>query len=66
MRLIVNGEPREIGGANTLTDYLSQINLPSKMVVVEHNGKIVPRERYAETLLSNGDTLEIVQMMAGG
>jgi thiamine biosynthesis protein ThiS len=36
------------------------------MVVVEHNGEIVPRDRYPDIILLDGDNLEIVQMMAGG
>jgi thiamine biosynthesis protein ThiS len=36
------------------------------MVVVEHNYEIVPRERYDEIVLREGDNLEIVQMVAGG
>ena len=36
------------------------------MVVVERNGEIVARDRLAETPVQEGDTLEIVQMMAGG
>jgi len=35
-------------------------------VVVEYNYEIVPRERYGEITLRDGDTLEIVQMTAGG
>jgi thiamine biosynthesis protein ThiS len=36
------------------------------MVVVERNGEIIARDRLAETSVDEGDTLEIVQMMAGG
>jgi thiamine biosynthesis protein ThiS len=34
--------------------------------VVERNGEIVPRDRYSDTSIQDGDNLEIVQMMAGG
>ncbi len=66
MQLIINGEAREVGGAGTLGELLASRSLPSRMVVVEQNGEIVPRERYDETPLTDGDVLEIVQMMAGG
>jgi thiamine biosynthesis protein ThiS len=63
--LTINGEPRATE-AVTISDFLASISLPSQMVVVEHNGEIVPRERYGEQPLHDGDTLEVVQMMAGG
>lgn len=65
MTLTVNGETRESDSA-TIAEFLAARNLHARIVVVEHNGEIVPRERYAETTLAAGDQLEIVQMMAGG
>ena len=64
MILTINGEARATE-ATTISDFLASISLPSQMVVVEHNGEIVPRDRYAEQPLCEGDTLEVVQMMAG-
>lgn len=66
MQLIVNGEERDVAEVQTLGEFLVACALPSRLVVVERNGGIVPREKYAETPLVSGDVLEIVQMMAGG
>jgi len=52
MTLTINGDTRQTE-AVTVLEFLMSINLPSQMVVVEHNGEIA-------------DVLEIVQMMAGG
>lgn len=65
MTLTINGEAR-VTEAATISEFLASIHLPSQMVVVEHNGEIVPRDRYGEQALSENDTLEVVQMMAGG
>ncbi len=65
MTLTINGEARATEAA-TISEFLAAINLPLQMVVVEHNGEIVPREHYGEQPLREGDTLEVVQMMAGG
>ena len=66
MQLIVNGEERQVENTLTLGKFLALCALPSKMVVVERNGEIVPREKHGEISLTDGDVLEIVQMMAGG
>lgn len=65
MTLTINGETRATE-ARTVSEFLASISLPSRLVVVEHNGKIVPRDRYGEQPLRDGDILEVVQMMAGG
>lgn len=66
MQLVVNGKSREVEGPMTLAAYVTALGLQERMIVVERNGEIVRRERYADTELQPGDTLEIVQMMAGG
>ncbi len=65
MTLTVNGESRETD-AVTVAEFLASRGLQARLVVVERNGEIVPRDGYAETALQDDDTLEIVQMMAGG
>lgn len=66
MQMIVNGDVREATERITLADYLGQLKLTARMVVVERNGSIIPREQFSATQLTEGDVLEIVQMMAGG
>ena len=66
MKLTVNGESREIDGAATVAALLALFGLNARMVVIEHNGEIIPRGTYADAELNEGDNLEIVQMMAGG
>ncbi len=64
-KLTINGELRETDEA-TIAALLQSINIHERMVVVEYNGEIVPREEYGKQELADGDRLEIVQMMAGG
>jgi sulfur carrier protein len=66
MKLIINGDERTVDDGSTIESLLVAKGLRPQMVVVEHNGEIVPRPSYTTTVLSQGDTLEIVQMMAGG
>lgn len=66
MKLVINGDEREIDNGATIAGFLAEKGLRPEMVVVEHNGEIVPRGDYAATELADGDSLEVVQMMAGG
>ena len=64
--LTINGRGVELAKLMTIRELLASKNLHAKIVVVERNREIVPRERYDDVVLSADDDLEIVQMMAGG
>ena len=66
IEVTINGDRRQVEPNQTLAQFLAGLRLEPRMVVVERNGEIVARDRLGETPLSEGDTLEIVQMMAGG
>lgn len=66
LRLMVNGEPRDIPGPATLLDLLEHLELEPQMVVVEHNREIVRRQRLAEVSLKDGDAVELVHFVGGG
>lgn len=65
MQLTINGHT-EAGDFTSVTDLLSKMELDPKLVVVELNSKILPKEAYSETRLREGDSIEIVQFVAGG
>ena len=64
--LTINGRGVELAEPATIAQLLAAKGLHAKIVVVERNREIVPRERYGDVVLRAGDDLEIVQMMAGG
>lgn len=66
MQLTINGRNTDLERPITIRELLASKGLHERMVVVEHNREIVPRERYDSVVLASGDNLEIVQMMAGG
>lgn len=66
MQVRINGKERELPEPITLLQLLQERGVDPRTVVVEYNYEILPRERYAEIALQNGDNLEIVQMTAGG
>lgn len=62
----INGKPVENAAGLTLSDYLTQAGYTMQFVAVEKDGVIIPRAQYQDTVLSDGDTLEIVQFVGGG
>ncbi|MCH5273804.1 MAG: sulfur carrier protein ThiS [Lachnospiraceae bacterium] len=61
----MNGTDLDIAG-KTLTEYLETTDYDCKRIAVERNGDIVPKARYGETVLEDGDTVEIVSFVGGG
>lgn len=61
----VNGNPLDMGG-RSLSDYLSGTGYDPARIAVERNGQIVPKRLYGETVLQDGDVLEIVSFVGGG
>ena len=61
----VNGQDTE-AQEKTIAEYLKTANYDQKRIAVELNGEIVPKAQYANTLLKNGDCLEVVSFVGGG
>lgn len=66
MRLEINGEQREVEEGATIGALLVSLGLGGRPVAVERNRTIVPRAEHAETVLRDGDQLELVQFVGGG
>ena len=66
IQLRVNGQPRQFEAGANVQRLLDLLELADKRVAVERNGEIVPRSRFAETRLADGDSLEIVVAVGGG
>ncbi len=61
----VNGNELAIAGM-TIAEHLALTDFDLKRVVVERNGEIVPKVQYSETVLADGDIIEIVSFVGGG
>ncbi len=61
----INGTPLEIAGTS-LANYLDAAGYDFSRIAVERNGAIVPKTQYADIILVNGDTLEVVSFVGGG
>ncbi len=71
MNLQINGEAHAFaapasGVPCTLAALIESLGMKSDRVAVELNRDIVPRDRWADTPLKDGDRLEIVHFVGGG
>ena len=66
MRLLLNGEERDVGEVRTIADLVSALGLDARKVAVERNLEIAPRSSYGDTALVDGDRIEIVTFIGGG
>lgn len=66
MRLWVNGKEQHYEGEATVLAFLTSHRIQPDAVAVAVNGEIVPRERWAQTPLKEGDEVEVVHVVAGG
>ncbi len=61
----INGAACDAAG-QTLREYLASAGYDEKRVAVERNGAIVPKSTYADTILEDGDEVEVVSFVGGG
>jgi sulfur carrier protein len=65
MQLTVNGERREIASVR-VDELLSELEYEGTHFAVAVNFDVVPRARWRETMLKDGDTVEILTPRQGG
>jgi sulfur carrier protein len=65
MRVIVNGEPREIA-SSSVDALLAELDYEGSHFAIAVNYDVVPKSRWAETALRNGDEIEIITPRQGG
>ena len=61
----INGEELKVAG-KSISEYLATTNYDPKRIAVERNGDIVPKAQYEETMLRDGDVVEVVSFVGGG
>ena len=61
----VNGKELDLAG-KTVEEYLLTTDYDAKRIAVERNGEIVFKSQYSETVLKDGDSIEVVIFVGGG
>lgn len=66
MQLIINGQQQSYDGPMNVQQLVEKLSLQNKRFAIERNGEIIPRSRFPELLLNEGDQLEIIVAVGGG
>ena len=64
--ITVNGKQIRLTSEMSVADYLEENNYQINRIAVEMNEEILPKYSYSETMLKDGDRLEVVTFVGGG
>ena len=62
----VNGSPMYLPAGASVADLLERLRVSTPRVAVERNREILPKAQYAATVLVEGDSYEVVELVGGG
>ena len=66
MQVTINGERETLRVEISVAELLADRRIEPRRVAVEINEDIVPRKTFADTLVRDGDQIEIVTFVGGG
>lgn len=66
MRYVLNGESKETPAPLSVLDLLADFDLAKRRVAVAINTEVVPKSRFAEVFIRDGDRVEVIHAVGGG
>ena len=66
MKFELNGVAQEAAAPLTVQELLARLGLAGRRVAVAINARVVPRSRFAEVRVGDGDAVEVIQAVGGG
>ncbi len=66
LSIVLNGSSCQCNDRAPVADLVRELALQGQRVAVERNGEIVPKSRLDDTLLADGDRIEVVRAVGGG
>jgi len=66
MEIELNGEKMQVPTEISAAGLIDHLKLADKRLALEVNQEIVPRSQYAEVMIKDNDTVEIVHAIGGG
>ena len=66
MEITLNGEKYTLETGSNLVDLIEKLGLNMDKLAIERNLEIVPKSKFAMTIIKEGDKLELVHFIGGG
>ena len=66
LQITLNGDRLAVAGPLTVSELLNRLEIDARRVAVEHNLVVLKRAAFGETLVRDGDQVEIVNFVGGG
>lgn len=68
MKIMLNGEEREVSAAATVAEAVALSGAPEaeRGVAVAVEGEVIPRTEWEDRLLAEGEAIEVVHAVQGG
>lgn len=66
MNIVLNGEQHDVETGTSLRELIHRLGFSPEATAVQRNNEIVARSAYADTFLTEGDTVELVRFVGGG
>ena len=66
LQITLNGDRLKVGGPLTVSELLGRLEIDARRVAVEHNLVVLKRAAFGDTIVRDGDHVEIVNFVGGG
>ncbi len=66
MEITLNGEKFTLETGSNIVNLIDKLDLDVDKLAIERNLEIVPKSKFAMTIIKEGDKLEIVHFIGGG
>ena len=66
MKIIVNGETKEIPGNLNLTGLLEHLSMPDERIAIELNKEVIRKKDWETIKINDADKVEIIHFVGGG
>ena len=66
MKIRLNGKEQELAGTQNLQSIVAFFCRDNRRIIAEVNGEIIKNPFWENTILEDGDSVELVQLVGGG
>ena len=66
MQITLNGELRDVEHDATIVSLMISLGLKPELTAVQRNDEIIDKKDHSDTILLDGDRIELIRIVGGG